>query len=168
MDEYVRLAKAALETYVTTGKRMKVPDGLPAELLQNRAGVFVSLKKDGDLRGCIGTVRATTGSVAEEILAYAVIAGTEDPRFPAVRAEELPAITYSVDVLGDAEETSMDGLDAKEYGVIVSNGLRRGLLLPNLTGVNTPAEQVRIALQKAGIRPDEPFGLERFRVVRHT
>ncbi len=166
-DSYVSLARLSLETYVKTGKRIKKPDGLPEEM-RNRAGVFVSLKKHGDLRGCIGTISATTPSIANEIIEYAVIAGTEDPRFPPVREDELPDLVYSVDILGEAEPAaSVDELDAKEYGVIVTSGWRRGLLLPNLDGVDTPEQQISIALQKAGIHAGEPYKLERFRVVRH-
>ena len=167
-DAYVKLARLSLETYVKTGKRALMPEGLPEEMTARRAGVFVSLKKDGRLRGCIGTISPTTGSIAEEIMNNAVSAGTGDPRFDPVTEDELPHIVYSVDVLSDPEPiSSMDELDPKRYGVIVSKGYRRGLLLPNLDGVDTVKQQVDIALQKAGIRPDESYSMERFEVVRH-
>lgn len=167
-DAFVRLARLSLETYVKTGKRALMPEGLPSDLTERRSGVFVSLKKDGRLRGCIGTITPTTGSIAEEILRNAVSAGTGDPRFDPVEESELSELVYSVDVLGDAEPIqSMDDLDAKRYGVIVNKGHRRGLLLPNLEGVDTPKQQVDIALQKAGIRRDEAYTMERFEVVRH-
>jgi AmmeMemoRadiSam system protein A/AmmeMemoRadiSam system protein B len=167
-DEYVRLARLSLETYIKTGKTLLLPDGLPDELKKCRAGVFVSLKKHGRLRGCIGTISPVTGCVAEEILRNAVSAGTEDPRFSPVTEDELPELIYSVDVLAEPEKIeSIDELDVKKYGVIVTSGYRRGLLLPNLDGVNTPEQQVSIALQKAGIRPDESYSMERFEVVRH-
>lgn len=167
-DAYVRLARLSLETFIKTGKRARLPDDLPEEMLSSRAGAFVSLKIGNQLRGCIGTILPTTGSVAEEILRNAVSSGTEDPRFPPVTKDELPLLTYSVDVLGEPEPIdSPDKLDVKRYGVIVSSGYRRGLLLPNLEGVDTVEEQIEIARQKAGIRPGEKYTLQRFEVVRH-
>ena len=167
-DAYVQLARKSLETYLETGKQLQRPEGLPAEMLDRRAGVFVSLKKHGRLRGCIGTISAVEPSVADEIIRNAVSAGTGDPRFDPVTASELPELVYSVDVLGEAEPiSSMDELDTKRYGVIVNRGYRRGLLLPNLEGIDTPEQQVSIALQKAGISPYEKYGMERFEVVRH-
>lgn len=168
-DAYVRLARLSLETYVKNRARAKLPDGLPQELLTTRAGAFVSLKKHGRLRGCIGTIAPTTNSVAEEILQNAVSAGAEDPRFLPVAPEELKDLTYSVDVLGEPEDIdSPADLDVKRYGVIVRCGARRGLLLPNLDGVNTVEQQLDIARQKAGIPARESLTLQRFEVVRHT
>ncbi|NLJ30096.1 MAG: AmmeMemoRadiSam system protein A [Clostridiales bacterium] len=167
-DAYVRLARYSLEAYVKTGTGAGLPENLPEEMLGRRAGVFVSLKKFGQLRGCIGTIGPVTGSIAEEILRNAVSAGTEDPRFPSVTAEELPDLVYSVDVLAEPEPIdSMAELDVKRYGVIVTSGYKRGLLLPNLEGVDTPERQVAIAKQKANIREWEAVSLERFEVVRH-
>lgn len=165
---YVKLAKDTLESYIRSGKEMDMPEGLPEEMLNRKAGVFVSLKKDGDLRGCIGTIMPTTGCIAEEIIQNAVSAGVSDPRFYPVQAEELPHISCSVDVLSEAEPIeSLDELDVRKYGVIVRAGRRSGLLLPDLEGVDTPEQQVMIALRKAGIRPDEEFRMERFEVIRH-
>ncbi len=167
-DAYVRLARLSLETYVKTGRQAVLPEGLPAELLDCRAGVFVSLKKHGRLRGCIGTIRPVTDCVASEILRNAVSSGTEDPRFSEVLPEELPSLVYSVDVLGEAEKIDSPAmLDVRRYGVIVKNGRRQGLLLPNLEGVDTVEQQIAIAREKAGVRPDEPLELSRFEVVRH-
>lgn len=168
-DPYVRLARLSLETFVRTGRRAALPQGLPEEMLTRRAGVFVSIYKHGQLRGCIGTIEPTTGSVAEEILRNAVSSGTEDPRFDRVREPELEDLVYSVDVLTKPEPVgSVSELDPKRYGVIVSKGFRRGLLLPNLEGVDDVETQLRIAKQKAGIRPDDPdVKIERFEVVRH-
>ena len=166
-DAYVRLARMSLEAYVHDKKLIRRPDGLPEEMSE-RAGVFVSLKKSGRLRGCIGTISPTTRSVADEIIKNAVSAGTGDPRFDPVTEDELDSLVYSVDVLAEAEPiTSMDALDVKRYGVIVTKGMRRGLLLPNLEGVDSPQQQVSIALQKAGISNNEDYSMERFEVVRH-
>ncbi len=167
-DPYVHLARLSLETFVKTGKSAELPDTLPEEMLNRQAGVFVSLKKHGHLRGCIGTIGPVTQNIAQEILRNAVSAGTEDPRFPPVTRSELPELVYSVDVLSAPEPIqSIDELDVKRYGVIVTSGHRRGLLLPNLETVDTPQQQVEIALQKAGIRLNQPYSMERFEVVRH-
>ena len=168
-DAYTRLARATVESFVKTGEAAPLPEELPEEMKSNRAGVFVSLKIRGKLRGCIGTISAETESVAEEIRQNAVSACSRDPRFESVEAEELPWIQYSVDVLGAAERVdSTDKLDAKRYGVIVTSGYHKGLLLPNLEGVDTVAEQLRIAKRKAGIPESERCRMERFEVVRHT
>ena len=167
-DACVRLAKDALEKYIRSGKTLRRPENLPEWMTAQQAGVFVSLHKGGDLRGCIGTIAPWYGCVADEIIALAVEAGTRDPRFLPVTADELPDLEYNVDVLSEAEPADKSELDAKRYGVIVSTGSRRGLLLPDLEGVDTPGQQIAIALRKAGIRPDEPYRLERFTVERHT
>ena len=168
-DPYVRLARQTIETYVKTGRKICVPEDLPEEMYARRAGVFVSLKEDGRLRGCIGTIAPVSGSIAEEIIENAVSAAAKDPRFHAVEPEELERLVYSVDVLGETEEISSEAeLDVKRYGVVVSRGYKRGLLLPNLDGVDTVDEQVAIAKRKAGIPEDaEDIRLERFEVVRH-
>lgn len=167
-DSYVRLARYALETYIKTGKRAERPKDLPEELITRAAGVFVSLKKSGQLRGCIGTIEPDSNCIADEILHNAVSAGTQDPRFDPVTEQELDQLIYSVDVLGEAEPVdTITELDAKRYGVIVSKGWRRGLLLPNLEGVSTPEQQISIALQKAGIHPSDAYKIQRFEVVRH-
>lgn len=168
-DPYVSLARRSLEMYVRSGIYMDVPEGLPGEMLSERAGAFVSIHKGGQLRGCIGTIGPVRENLAREIIENAVSAGTRDPRFPAIEVGELPYLDFSVDVLGKPEKIdSIHQLDVKEYGVIVSKGGRRGLLLPDLEGVDTPQQQVAIAAQKAGLRPDEKgLHLERFRVIRH-
>lgn len=167
-DVYVSLARLALETYVKKGRIIDVPDYLPEEIQHNKAGVFVSLKKYGQLRGCIGTISPVTGSIAEEIIQNAISAGTRDPRFNPVKDYELSDLIYSVDILSKPESiTSVKDLDVTRYGVIVTAGYKRGVLLPNLEGVNTPEQQVEIALSKAGIQPHERYAMERFEVVRH-
>lgn len=168
-DPYVALARRSLESYIRAGKMIPVPKDLPEEMLKMRAGAFVSIHKHGKLRGCIGTIAPVTKCVAQEIIRNAVSASTQDPRFDPVREDELQWLEINVDVLGKPEKiTSMSELDVKRYGVIVTSGYRRGLLLPDLDGVDTPQQQVSIALQKGGIREDEKYQMERFEVIRHT
>lgn len=167
-DAYVSLARASVESFVKSGKRAKLPDNLISELTEQRAGVFVSIKKDGALRGCIGTISPVKNSVAQEILYNAVSACSDDPRFEPVAQNELNQLVYSVDVLRKPEKVSrVQDLDAQRYGVIVTCGNRRGLLLPALKGVDTVESQISIALAKAGIKENETYTLERFEVVRH-
>ena len=168
-DAFVRLARQTVEEFVRTGEPPLLPQELPEEMKNARAGVFVSLKIAGKLRGCIGTISAVTDSIAQEIVRNAVAACSEDPRFEPVRADELEKIVYSVDVLGSTERIdTKELLDVKRYGVIVISGYRKGLLLPNLEGVDTVEEQLKIAKQKAGIPESERCRMERFEVVRHT
>ncbi len=168
-DPWVRLARLSLETYINTGETLKaLPAGLPEEMTGRQAGTFVSLHLHGGLRGCIGTIGPVTESVAWEIVRNAVAAGAEDYRFAPVRKQELKLLEYSVDVLGPTEPVaSKEELDVKRYGVIVTCGGRRGLLLPNLDGVDSVDQQISIARQKGNIGADEPYTLERFEVVRH-
>ena len=175
-DVYVCVARYSLEAYVKHGKRLEgeadLPDSirkeLTEELTRGQAGAFVSLKIAGRLRGCIGTISPVQPTLLKEILYNAVSAGVQDPRFDPVEEEELAFISVSVDVLGAPEPIrSADVLEVKRYGVIVSYRGRRGLLLPDLEGVETPAQQIGIALQKAGINPGDPYQMERFEVIRH-
>lgn len=168
-DAYVRLARQTIEAYVGERKQISIPKDLPEEMYESRAGVFVSLKEEGRLRGCIGTIAPVQKNIAEEIIANAISASTKDPRFHPVQPDELDKLVYSVDVLGTPEAiTSPDELDVKRYGVIVTKGRKRGLLLPNLDGVDTVEDQITIAKQKAGISTyDDDVQLERFEVVRH-
>ncbi|MBR1497452.1 MAG: AmmeMemoRadiSam system protein A [Oscillospiraceae bacterium] len=168
-DPYVSLARLSLETYIRTGKELSaLPENLPEDLLTRRAGAFVSLHKEGLLRGCIGTIGPVTPSLAEEIARNAVSAGTGDPRFTPVTESELDLLEYNVDVLGQPEPIASPAeLDVKRYGVIVSCGMKRGLLLPDLEGVDSVAQQIDIARRKGGIGANEPYTLERFEVVRH-
>lgn len=170
MDPYVALAKNTIELYIRERKIYKpAGDELTDEMRNERAGAFVSIHENEDLRGCIGTIAPTRATLAEEIISNAISASTRDPRFYPIRAEELPLLTISVDVLGEAEPIkSKDELDVKRYGVIVEKGRRRGLLLPDLEGVDTVDYQVEIAKRKAGIyEDDEDVQLYRFEVIRH-
>ena len=168
-DAWVKLARASVESYVLRRQVIDIPEGLPEELTRQRAGAFVSIHKQGRLRGCIGTIAPVQGCAAEEIIHNAVSAAVSDPRFDPIRPEELKWLEISVDVLGEPEDIrSEEELDVKRYGVIVSRGSRRGLLLPDLDGVDTVQQQVSIARKKAGIGPEEEVSLQRFRVVRHT
>ncbi len=168
-DAWVNLARQSVESWVLNRRAMDVPDGLPAALTDSRAGAFVSIHKQGRLRGCIGTIAPTQDSLAEEIIHNAVSAAARDPRFDPIRPDELKWLEISVDVLGAPEAIASEAeLDVKRYGVIVSRGRRRGLLLPDLDGVDTVKKQVEIARQKAGIGPGEKVDLQRFEVVRHT
>jgi AmmeMemoRadiSam system protein A len=168
-DEYTRLARMNTEHYVQTGQCIDLPGSLPSEMLIKQAGVFVSIKKQGRLRGCIGTISPVKEHIAREIIENSVSAASRDPRFDPIQADELAELTYSVDVLAPAEPISgLHELDVERYGVIVSCGYRRGLLLPNLEGVDTVEQQIDIARQKAGIGKGERYQLERFEVVRHV
>jgi len=167
MDPIADLAKQTVETYVKTGKRPAPPSELAPEM-KEKAGVFVSIHKKGALRGCIGTFEPQEKNVAAEIIANAVSSATRDPRFPPVEPGELKDLDYSVDVLTSPEPVADEScLDPKKYGVIVACGWRRGLLLPDLEGVDTVDYQIDICRQKGGIGPEEPVQLYRFEVKRH-
>ncbi|MDF2985379.1 MAG: catalytic LigB subunit of aromatic ring-opening dioxygenase family protein [Eubacterium sp.] len=163
---FTRLARRNIENYFKTGKSLTVKDIKDDELLSDKKGVFVSLKLAGELRGCIGTIEAVTGSIGEEILNNSLSAAFNDPRFSPLREEELHQVDISVDLLYPAEKCSLKELEPQSYGVIVSSGRKKGLLLPMLEGVDTIKEQVSIALQKAGITKNEPYEIERFKVER--
>ena len=162
----VRLARYTVESRALGLPPKEVADLPP--VARERAGVFVSIKKHGELRGCIGTIQPVQANVVEEIRANAISAAFRDPRFDPVEPEELNDLVYSVDVLTPPEPVaSLAELDPKVYGVIVRQNGRSGLLLPDLPGIDTAEEQVAIARRKAGIPADSPVQLERFRVVRY-
>ncbi len=172
-DPYVMLARDTIESYIKDGKKPSLISGkyddIPDEMRKRKAGVFVSIHKEGRLRGCIGTISSVYSCIGQEIIENAVAASTRDPRFNPIKSDELPSLEINVDVLSDAEDiTSRDELDVKRYGVIVTKGANRGLLLPNLDGVDTVDEQISIALRKAGLKEDEEgYSMQRFEVVRH-
>ncbi len=168
MHPYAELARKAVEEYVKNRNVLSCPKELPSEM-QKRAGVFVSLKKHGELRGCIGTFLPCEENIYKEIVRNAIAAATEDPRFYPVQEDELNDITYSVDVLSEPEKISdISELDPKRYGIIVTKGYKKGLLLPDLEGVNTVEEQLMITKMKAGISPsDKDVEILRFTVERY-
>ncbi len=165
---FPELARAAVEHQICTGKMLAPPEPLPLEM-QPRGAVFVSIhRQDGSLRGCIGSIHPMAENLAREIIRNAMSAATNDPRFPPVTADELDQLDFSVDVLSELEPVhSLAELDPKRFGVIVEKGWRRGLLLPDLAGVDTIQMQVAIALDKAGIHPRESYRLYRFTVQRY-
>ena len=163
----VQLARRTIEHFVRVGETISPPSDLTPEMKQ-RAGVFVSLHKSGALRGCIGTIEPVQSNVAQEIIHNAISAATRDPRFPPVRSDELNDLEISTDVLSESERvSSLDELDPERYGVIVEKGYRRGLLLPNLEGVDTVEKQIDIVLSKAWINKDEEYEIQRFEVIRY-
>ncbi|MCQ1528615.1 AmmeMemoRadiSam system protein A [Lutispora saccharofermentans] len=167
-DPYVRLARESLTHYLLYDKYIDYrPAYVTEEMKNTKRGVFVSLKKEGQLRGCIGTIFPVTENIAEEIIRNAVEAGTQDPRFSPVAEAELEEIDFSVDVLTEAQKASKEELDPQKYGVIVRWRGRTGLLLPDLEGVDTVEEQLDIALRKAGIPNGADYSIEKFEVIRH-
>ena len=167
-SEPVRVAKYALEEYLQQRSVIPVPEWVSEELTARRAGCFVSIHtRDGSLRGCIGTIYPTEENVALEIINNAISASTRDPRFSPVSLGELPCLDISVDILGLPEETTVAELNPKKFGVIVTLGNRKGVLLPDLEGVETLQQQLRIALRKAGIRESEDYRIFRFAVERY-
>jgi len=165
---YVRLARETIKKYILTGKKNKPSSEYLKELQDIKSGVFVSLKKFGRLRGCIGTFMPVRENICHEIIDNAISAATSDPRFTPVRPDELDELSISVDILSSPEPVKdLNQLNPRKYGVIVSSGYKRGLLLPDLEGVDTVQEQIDIAKNKAGIYPDEEVELFRFEVKRY-
>jgi AmmeMemoRadiSam system protein A len=167
----VVLARRAIEAFVRESTVLDPGPELTSDM-ELQAGAFVSLHDgQGQLRGCIGTFMPAQDNVALEVVHNAISAATRDPRFPPVRAPELPDLEIKVDVLSTPEPVSgPQELDPRRYGVIVqaAQGWRRGLLLPDLPGIDTVEEQIRICRFKAGIGSEEAIQLLRFEVDRHT
>jgi len=167
MHPLIALAREAIETYVREGTIIQPPDKL-TPVMKKQAGAFVSLHKFGQLRGCIGTFEPTQENIAREVINNAISSATRDPRFPPVAPNELKDLEYSVDVLTKPRPVkSQARLDPKKHGVIVECGYRRGLLLPDLDGVDSVGQQIDICRQKASIYPDEPIKLYKFEVKRY-
>lgn len=166
LHPFAQLAKRSVENYVNTGRVLKSYDMTPG--MKSKAGVFVSLKKHGQLRGCIGTFEPMEANIGEEIVRNAVSAAVGDPRFSPVTQAELDDLEYSVDVLTHPEPVEdVLQLDPKKHGLIVQSGYRRGLLLPDLEGVDDVQTQISICRQKAGIMESEPIKMYRFQVKRY-
>jgi AmmeMemoRadiSam system protein A len=166
----VQLARATIEHYVRTGRKLE-PQEAPAGIEGGRAGAFVTIHtaSTGELRGCIGTIEPTEDTLAQEVINNAISAATRDPRFPPVEVPELDDLRIDVSVLYPPEPIeSVDQLDPKVYGVIVRHGWRRGLLLPDIEGIDDAESQVRYARMKAGIGSHEPVELQRFRVEKYV
>jgi AmmeMemoRadiSam system protein A len=161
------LAVKSIQHYLTSKNYLPAPQEVP-DPFKKRAGAFVTLKKRGELRGCIGTIAPMKGSLAEEIIYNAVSSALRDPRFPPVRLEELKELTVSVDVLEKPEPVrAIQELDPRVYGVIVHTEHKSGLLLPDLEGVETSEKQIDIARQKAGISRSEKYEIQKFKVIRY-
>lgn len=161
------LAERSVRHFIAHGVPLACPDKIPEELAL-KAGVFVSIKVAGALRGCIGSITPSKNNVAEEIIHYAVSAATKDPRFSPITGAELDSLSYSVDVLSPLEE--VDGLaqlDAKVYGVVVKSGNRQGVLLPDLEGIDSAEEQLRICRMKGQIKDCVAEKVFRFTVKRY-
>jgi len=169
MNPFCLLARQSIEHYLKTGKILDCPKPLP-QIFKKRAGVFVSIhKKNGELRGCIGTFLPTQENLAQEIIKNSLSAATQDPRFSPLTLSELKNVEISVDILSQPmPANNLDELNVKKYGVIVKSADgRSGLLLPDIEGIKTPTEQITIACQKAGIFPDEPISIYKFTVKRY-
>jgi len=170
MNSFVNLARKAIKVFIKKGKIISLPDDLPPKAYQEKKGVFVSLHtRGGSLRGCIGTFSPRQKNLGQEIIHNAIAAATQDPRFPPVAINELDQLNFKVDVLSIPKSVKQDfPLDPKKYGLIVdtSDG-RKGLLLPDIEGVNTPREQIEICKQKGGILPNEEVNYQIFTVNRH-
>ena len=170
-DPYTKLARSAVESHVKSGSHIQIPQNLPEEFYSRRAGVFVTIFRGKELRGCIGTYHPSKGNLAEELVANAIAAAIHDYRFVAITSEELPFLRYEVSVLGEPKKISdPHGMDPKKNGVIVQCGDGRcGLLLPDIEGVTTFEQQVFIACQKGEINlfEDKPQ-LFSFTVEKHA
>ena len=168
-DFPIHLARKAIKEYLRSEKVVPLPSQIPKKF-QGQAGVFVSLHKKGRLRGCIGTYLSRQDNIAGEIVENAISAATRDPRFPPVSEDELTDLEILVDVLSPPQSVhSKEVLDPEKYGVIVGKGWQKGLLLPDLEGIDTVEQQLAIAKQKAGLSdvPDEDLEIHRFTVTRY-
>ena len=172
-NPYISLAKSAVETYINKKEVIKVPDGLPEEMTSKKAGTFVTIKKNGDLKGCIGTYLPTKESVAEEIIQNAITVATEDYRFEPVQEQELPYLAYSVYILEKPELVKdVKELNPKKYGIIIktlNHPLKSALLLPDLDGIDTVEQQISVTCQKGGIDSSkEKTIIYKFKVKEHS
>lgn len=161
------LARQAVEKYIILGQEVEIEEDKLPQILKKEAGVFVSLKKNGRLRGCMGTFKAVQKNAAYEIISNAMTAAENDPRFPTVKKEELSEIEISVDILSAPEKVEdKSELDAQKYGILVKGGHQTGLLLPDLEGIETVEKQIRVAKKKAGLAENDRVEIYRFQVSR--
>lgn len=171
MDRYISLAKSAIETYIEEEKIITPPTNLSKEFLERKSGVFVTIEKEKELRGCIGTYLATRQNIAEEIIHNAIAAATEDYRFSPIKKEELSLLSYTVYLLNPPEPVKdIKELDPKKFGIIIRavSSFKTGLLLPDLEGVDTIEKQLAIVCQKAGINSlREKISIYKFTVEKH-
>lgn len=169
MSIYTLLAKIAVETYVKERKTINPPANLPKELLEEKAGAFVTIEKNKKLRGCIGTYLPTKESIAKEIITNAILAATKDDRFGPIISEELSHLSYIVYILDKPRLIEkIEELNPKKYGIIIQSGLKSGLLLPDLEGVDTKEKQIFYACQKAGINLQvDPITIYRFAAKKY-
>ncbi len=170
MNPYITLAKNAIEKYVTSGEILTLPDGLPSEFYEKRAGVFITLKKSGELRACIGTAYPVKNNLAGEIVTNAIAAATEDRRFGPIEESELPELSYQVSILGNPEVIKgLEDLDPKKYGIMVKGVFgKSALLLPDLDGIDTIDEQIDAVCAKAGIdRMEGDYSIYSFDVEKY-
>jgi len=167
-EKYITdLARKAVEEYIVSGKEAEIVETELPEILKKEAGVFVTLKKNGNLRGCMGTFSPVQKNAAYEIVSNAMTAAENDPRFSEVKKEELSEISISVDILSEPEQVrDKSELDPKKYGILVKGGHQTGLLLPDLEGIETADKQLNIAKRKAGLREDDKVEIYRFTVSR--
>ncbi len=168
-DEYVSLARQSLEEFVKNDKALLPPENMAPVFYDSKAGVFVSIHLNNKLRGCMGSILPIQKNLASEIISNSISSGIRDPRFLPVTLRELDKLVYEVDILSTPEPIAdASSLDVKKYGVIVEKGEKRGLLLPDLEGVDSVAEQIKIAKIKADIDiEDNDVILKRFTVERH-
>jgi len=173
MDPYIKLAKETIKEYLLSGRIIEIPKDLPLEILTRRAGIFICFKNKGELRGCIGTFFPVYENIADEIIQNTISAATADPRFIPVQVHELGGLKITIDILSESikiEDEDINQLDPKKFGIVVKSedGYRTGLLLPDLEGVDTVAQQISIACEKAGIDEyAENFHVYKFTVERH-
>ena len=187
MHPLVQLSKAAVENYLERGEVISPPENFPKKFLKKKAGTFVTIKKDGELKGCIGTYLPVQENIAKEVIRNAISAATEDYRFEPIKKEELSSLSYTIYILKEPELVKdIKKLNPKKYGVIVKsipvisldNGTKRlfssqtsiksGLLLPDLKDIDTPEKQISVACQKGGIDPrEEEIIIYRFKAKKY-
>ncbi len=169
MNYYTALAKKTAENYIKNKEIIDVPKDLPSEMIEKKAGTFVTVLKEENLRGCIGTYAPTKENIAKEIIDNTISAVSKDYRFGPIKEEELPYLSYSVYVLGELEKIeNIKDLNPKKFGILIKSNSKSGLLLPDLEGIDTLEKQILAVCQKAGINPEnEKISIYRFSAKKH-